>query len=373
MAGAIGLDGFQKWFKTDQVTIDNKLFRLHHQVSFAILFVGLIFIFVENHLNGSAITCKDDDVYANKFCWIHGTGHVAENLRNKVTQCIPNQKINTGSKDDPTITYYLWLPFLLVCLMGLAKLSRTVWKSVEGGLIESIIKSQDKEKIGREFINKSREKNQVKFRSFHIKFFFCEILNIAAVLISMWICDQLFNGKFWSYGNNVFEYMKLSPDLQDTYEIPDPKCDLFPTEVSCTVKVGAIVGGTDVKNFICILANNIFNQHYFFLVWIWWVALLIISGICLVFRVARIVLPAFSMKIFRFRYGNLGVVSSIRGLSGADFFVLDRMAENLDMVNLEELLKYIVDQMNRDKDISGYDEESSNHMGLVSLGEKEIV
>lgn len=361
MAAAVGLDGFQKWFKTDKVTIDNWLFRLHHQFSFAILFVGLIFIFVENHMNGKAITCKNDDDYSNKFCWIHGTGHVAKQLEGVVTKCITDQTEYTGAKNEPTITYYLWLPFLLVCLMGLAKLSRTLWKSLEGGLLESIIKSQDKEKVGREFLKKSRERNQVKYRAFHIKFFFCELLNVAAVLVSMSICDHLFNGKFWSYGTDVFEYMKKDPDTISTYSLPDPKCNIFPTEVSCDVKSGAITGTADSKNLLCILSNNIFNQHYFFFVWIWWVVLLAISGIALVFRVARIAIPGFSTRVFRFRHGNLSVVNTMRGLTGADFFILDRIAENLDLVNLDELLKYIADQLDRD---------SGNHMGLVSLEEK---
>jgi len=373
MASAIGLDGFQKWFKTDKVTIDNWLFRLHHQFSFAILFVGLIFIFVENHMNGKAITCKNDDDYSNKFCWIHGTGHVAQQLQGKVTTCIPDQTVYTGCKNgklqdgnicsetEPTITYYLWLPFLLVCLMGLAKLSRTLWKSLEGGLLESIVKSQDKEKVGREFLKKSKERNQIKYRAFHIKFFFCELLNVAAVLVSMSICDNLFNGRFWSYGTEVFDYMKMDPETIDTHKIPDPKCNIFPTEVSCQVATGSLTGNTDEKNLLCILSNNIFNQHYFFLVWIWWVVLLAISGIALVFRVARIAIPGFSTRVFRFRHGNLNVVNTIRGLSGADFFILDRIAENLDLVDLEELLKYIADQLDRD---------SGNHMGLVSLEEK---
>ena len=89
-----------KWFKGDDLIIDNALFKLHHQVhsqtrvkvnqnlpvlsqyndaklfssvlltistfqasTFIIMF-GLLFIFLENHLDGRAIVCQGGDQYA---------------------------------------------------------------------------------------------------------------------------------------------------------------------------------------------------------------------------------------------------------------------------------------------------------------------
>jgi len=354
MAAAIGMDGFQKWFKTDKVTIDNWLFRLHHQVSFAILMVGLIFIFIENHLNGNSITCLKGDDYSNKFCWIHGTGHVAKNLQVAgVTKCMTNQE---GSDEHKTtITYYLWLPFLLVALIGLSKMSRTVWKSLEGNLIATLIRSNDGEKIGKEFMEKCNKRNKIKYRVYHIKFFLCEILNVVAVIASFTICDELFDGKFWNYGSDTFNYMQEPQETIDDHKLIDPKCNLFPTEVSCQVKFGALTGGTDKDNLLCILSNNIFNQYYFLVIHMWWVFLLSVSVIFLVFRVARIVIPDFSKRVFQFKHGNCqivtDIVNNINGFSGADFFVLDRIAENLELEELEGVLVSIQESRSRDKNV----------------------
>ena len=75
-----------KWFKGDELAIDNPLFKLHHQVkekrflsqslrsiltilptlqatTFIVMF-GLLFIFLENHLDGRAIICQGGDQYA---------------------------------------------------------------------------------------------------------------------------------------------------------------------------------------------------------------------------------------------------------------------------------------------------------------------
>ena len=65
-----------KWFKGDDLTIDNALFKLHHQATTFIVMFGLLFIFVENHFDGRAIICQGGDHYAKSYCWIHGTAYV---------------------------------------------------------------------------------------------------------------------------------------------------------------------------------------------------------------------------------------------------------------------------------------------------------
>ena len=69
-------------------------------------------------------------------------------------------------------------------------------------------------------------------------------------------------------------------------------CSLFPTEVSCTVETGGIAkGSVDVKNMICLLSNNLFNQYFFLVLWCWWVIILVLSSLGLVYRLAQLVVP----------------------------------------------------------------------------------
>merc|ERR1719411_1955920 len=114
-------------------------------------------------------------------------------------------------------------------------------------------------------------------------FFVCEVLNIVAVILCLTTLNALFGGKFFEYGK---EFIARSDDDMD------PLCNLFPTVVSCNVLYGAITGGTDVNNIICVLSNNLFNQYYFLIIWFWWVALLAVSGLGLVYRLAGMCLPA---------------------------------------------------------------------------------
>ena len=65
-------------------------------------------------------------------------------------------------------------------------------------------------------------------------------------------------------------------------------------QVSCSIQIGASTGGVDKSNFLCILGNNLFNQKYFLILWVWWVFLLLVAILGLIYRVARILVPDFS-------------------------------------------------------------------------------
>ena len=97
----------------------------------------------------------------------------------------------------------------------------------------------------------------------------------------------------------------------------------------------------DKSNFLCILGNNLFNQKYFLILWVWWVFLLVVAILGLFYRVARILVPDFSRfasMLFMFRipidlfqirwlllrkiHGNQ--LSNVK-LRSADYFVLQQV------------------------------------------------
>ena len=78
-------------------------------------------------------------------------------------------------------------------------------------------------------------------------------------------------------------------------------------QVSCSIQIGASTGGVDKSNFLCILGNNLFNQKYFLILWVWWVFLLVVAILGLIYRVARILVPDFS----RFDSSLLRVASDL--------------------------------------------------------------
>jgi len=336
----------QKLFRRDEVHLDNWLFKLHHQVNFVVILVGVLFIFGENYLNGKAIVCKGGDDYANQFCWLHGTGHLHPNLAKDITGlCAMDQEEVTEDKDRQT-HYYLWLPFLLAVCMGLVKIPRVIWKKVcERGVMAGLVgNGETGEKIVVRF-NKLKKRSTTVW--YHVCFAACELLNIVAVIICFHIMNSLLNGKFWTYGTDVNNYYssKLSPEQlkqNPDLERPNPMCSLFPTEVACNICTGSIGGGcNDKSSYLCILSNNLFNQYFFLILWLWWVFLLFISILGLIYRAVQMSIPAVSKAVFQMYLIPFGLDSSFNNkltLRPADYFLLGRLAINVKGSTMEEVL-----------------------------------
>jgi len=326
--GALGqvpiFKNFLKWFNQDEQKTDNILFQMHHKFTTAILMFGLMFVFLENHLDGRAINCKNADSYAQSYCWIHGTGYVKQHLQGESTGCYVDQSKMTDNEWNGRVTaYYLWIPFLLTFCIGFCKLPRVLWKKVlEGGLMQNILhdKNPDPAVVAENFIELRK-----RFAVYHLHFAICEALNIVMIFVNMFMCDTLLVNKFWTYGVEVLDFLGSFKRYGEMTH--NPMCELFPTEVACYITIGATTGGKDQNNYLCILSNNLFNQKYFLIVWLWWVFLLLISVLGMFYRVSKIVIPGLSRlfllrkveKSWRRPFNNLN-------LSKAEYFVLDRIS-----------------------------------------------
>jgi len=342
------------WFRGDEMNIDNHLFKLHYQASTMILALGFIVVSEKNYLDlpQKSILCHSEkslSEYAKSYCWIHGTSYVRQALRGKATGCFVDQTKIESEEDAPVTAYYLWLPYLLAICFVLARLPRSAWKRFfENGLIRHILRGRS-ENMGGGNQRGGNQMNQQscspkkageiaenffdfrsKYNKYHTWFALCEVLNIGCVLLSMGFCHWLLNYQFGLYGLKVLEYLGTPKRVNSigVFITHDPMCELFPTEVACTLRYGATTGALDRSNFLCILGNNLFNQKYFFVLWLWWAVLLFLSCLGLVYRVARISVPGFS-KVMLMRKVH-GRQLERTTLSAAEYFVLDLMMQNME-------------------------------------------
>jgi len=324
----------QKLFKRDEVVHDNAVFRLHHQVNFFFVLVGVLFIFGENYLNGKSIVCKGGNSYVHQYCWLHGSGYLPDDLSKAVSGCVANQ--DDLDEDDKRHThYYLWLPFVLgICLM-IIKIPRVFWKNIcERGLMETLVQqckeSKEKMSIG-----------HLKRRSlfYFVSFTFNEILNVFSVILCLFVVDTLLGGKFMMYGSQIMNF--YNDEERHRLKKTNPMCNVFPTEVSCFVDSGAATGAIDKANHLCILSNNLFNQYYFLILWIWWMFLITISVIGLLYRAIQFVVPSATAAMFRYSlipYGLESKVTHFVKLKSWDYFLLSRIMRNLTPEEKKDLL-----------------------------------
>ena len=324
-------------FKSDSVSHDNKLFKLHHQVNYFFVFVGVLFIFGQNYL-GNPIRCyQERDGYVEQYCWFHGSAHLPRGLSEQVSGCTADQRqFGTEGRaedqegDQRHTKYYLWLPFVLGVCLAIIKTPRFFWKNMcERGLMESIVDNTP-EKMALRIV---KLKGQRSFMYF-LSFLFCEILNIVSIVLCTVILDSLLGGSFWNYGSKVHEFYSTSEEDRRSYEMTNPMCNVFPTEVSCLITSAGINGELEHKNHLCMLSNNMFNQYYFFILWVWWMILFSLSILCLVFRLLQFMVPAFSAAVFRSHLAHYNLqfwASDLEylKLKQWDYFLLIHIINNL--------------------------------------------
>jgi len=366
-----------KWFLDPGVVADSPVFKLHHQATSFIIILGFLFVAVENYLDTKAIICLNEfKPYPKLYCWIHGYSYIAPNLRDTATGCYVDQdKLSKGN--GPITSYYLWLPYLLSFLFLLSKLPHSIWKKYfENQLIRHILagreenwdqnwikigagggggggqnqqqgggqkqqqqngggggKKQNNQPQGWKLGKAEEIANQFihyrdKYYSYQLSFAFWETFNLVTVLASIQATHWLLNNKFWFYGLEVFFYLNNYQSFQQHGEkLHDPMCEVFPTEVGCAFNYGGEAGQASRTEILCILGNNLFNQKYFFVLWVWWMFLLVISIFGIVFRLLRIFFRAFS-KAMLMRKSHGRHFTGIR-ISSSEAFVLELVLDNL--------------------------------------------
>ena len=127
-------------------------------------------------------------------------------------------------------------------------------------------------------------------------------------------------------------------------------CFTISLQVACYIRIGATTGAIDRTNYLCILSNNLFNQKYFLVLWLWWFALIGISVIGLIFRFARIMIPDLSRSILmrKVRAWRLDTLQ----LTGAECFMLDVLADNLSHPAMDLVLEEVAHSQSRDTSIA---------------------
>jgi len=361
--------GFQsqvkKLFKRDEILIDNYVFKLHSTYNFVIIVLGIIFITSNNYLNGQNITCVGGNSYVNNFCFLHGAAHIPSDIQGKLSpvtsRCTSkDDRTDEEAAKNPRLTnYYIWLPFILTMCAVIASLPELLWKNIfERGMMKKLVEDSDLER------NEPMKKNANRFFKICVRnswqapyynfgFAFCELLNVAAVVINRHIIDLLLRGQFSDYGNKASEYFAFKPDLENAPSDtgpPNPLCHVFPTEVSCSVHIGSITGGADKKNTLCLLSNNVFNQYYFLILWWWWVILLSVSSLAIIYRLSQLGIASVGM----FRLNTImnmlavGEKSQIKmqslKLGPTQIFLFSRFALNLKGSQLTQLIESIPEE-----------------------------
>nr|XP_040576692.1 innexin inx2-like [Lepeophtheirus salmonis] len=135
--------------KSEDIAIDNWIFKLHYRFSVLILITSSI-IGVAKQYFGDPINCQTATGLSSKvmddYCWIHSTFHLRSEFQGNVgcvvdTVLTGEESRNEAAEETPDTAFYQWVPFTLMFQAMLFYIPRKLWKSFEGGLMESFGKN----------------------------------------------------------------------------------------------------------------------------------------------------------------------------------------------------------------------------------------
>ncbi|XP_060566814.1 innexin unc-9-like, partial [Ruditapes philippinarum] len=237
--------------------------------------------------------------YVHNYCWIKNTYYIPQH------DYIPE---DISLHQEAEITYYQWVPIILLLQVLLFKLPNVFWEILHGGSgiqIGNIIKyaewSHYKSRDDRRdlidnlscTLDKWLDTEQqyehncfVRFRSklSHIFFFFCNKRE-GTYLTALYICIKglyLGNiiGQFFmlsafmatDYNNYGFHWLHMMQSGEDMKVNPR-----FPKVTLCDFKIRQL---QNIKDFTvqCVLPINLFNEMIFIIIWFWLFLMGVISA-----------------------------------------------------------------------------------------------
>ena len=80
-------------------------------------------------------------------------------------------------------------------------------------------------------------------------------------------------------------------------------CKAFPTEVSCELPNVGAAGGEQNHNGICVLSQNILNEKMYLAMWFWLVFVIIVSPLCIIYRIMTLFFDGFRTGLLISKYG----------------------------------------------------------------------
>lgn len=176
-----------------------------------------------------------------------------------------------------------------------------------------------------------------------MKYFMCEALSTANILIQTYLLDVLFNGKFLRLGLLVESYYRS--------EILSDPLKLFPAVTTCTFRKYGNTGYIEEVDALCALPMNVIIAKIFLWMWIWFAILLLLSLINLTCLLLCMAFPCFRILMQKMCYSwheNVDESSYIKLITRGNFgdwFLLLSVKKMVDVADFYRLTAIMLDKL----------------------------
>jgi len=352
------------YFKFDEINIDNWTFKLFYKASMVICMTGAT-VGIASQYFGDPISCEFQGInsdLAQDYCWITGSSYIPPEYQGHV-KCIVDQEDIKSPHDAPDTSYYQWVTFVFALQAAIFYLPYKIWKSLEGGLLESFgtdgktpVMISENAKYDDGVVMEAVVEKFVKYYKaiFHHNswyfacFVFCEMLNFGLLFLQFQLTDSFLNYKFRWYGWDVVKFYSFDFKTRNDPELNmrNPSCAVFPTITSCNIPNVGAAGGSQFHNGLCVLTQNIINEKIFLVLWFWYAFLGPVSVLFVFYRLITILFDGvrFTLiyKTVRHKYDD-GIRRCLefilaKGQIG-DWFVLYQLSKNCSSYFFREFIR----------------------------------
>uniref|UniRef100_A0A182PL89 Innexin n=1 Tax=Anopheles epiroticus TaxID=199890 RepID=A0A182PL89_9DIPT len=344
-----------------QVNSTDLIWRLHCRVTVYLLLLASLLLSARQYF-GNPIDCVvgSGTVTAstmNEFCWIMGTyissdpnfGNVLSSPVLDSTDLVKiNAKIGHVPENERSYQkYYQWVVFILALQACMFSLPNFLWKAWEAGRLQSLCDGLTTPIVPDQW-KQTRKKQLISYlvadfprlhRTYFLRYCFCTLLNFCNVLLNIALVNVIFSG-FWSNYHPAVKAL-LSFDFPSWSRY---NSQVFPKIAKCDFHFIGPSGSKQNRDGLCLLPLNVVNEKIFAFIWVWFLALLVVSLMNLLFWVVVLCSKSFRLWLLTAPLYPIRTKVMVRALDGqgiGKWFLLFQLCRNLNPMVSRELLQSV--------------------------------
>ena len=276
------------FFKAEQITIDNAVFKMHYRITMMLLVTASAFLTSKMFFT-SSILCS------------HGQGldHFASKIEDQY--CFTHSTFSIFGSTTIVHSEYKWVSVVLFLQAVTFYIPRYIWKTVENNrttlLIQNLnhpLQSQDEANIQISHIARYWQRYSGTHYHLALTYLFCETLNLINVISQIAITNFFLGGQFLTIGTNL-----LQEPFSESIKAPqyDSIDHIFPTTTKCTLPSYDTTGMLTKRDIICLLPHNEVHKYVYVMLWFWYCFLASITAFNTFFKISTFILPATQISI----------------------------------------------------------------------------
>ncbi|XP_013103477.1 innexin inx5 [Stomoxys calcitrans] len=365
-----------KYLQFKTVRIYDSVFTLHSKCTVVILLTCSFLLSAKQYF-GDPITCMGDEKnmdYVNSFCWAMGTyilnyfdiGDKLARLHNSSDSNKKSEALAIAEGVGPEygyktervyLRYYQWVILTFLLQSFIFYFPSYLWKLWEGHRLNELCSELGNAILSEETIA-SKKKMLLKYFSsdnkdihfcYTSRYILCETLNAAISILNILFLDLFLNGFWQKYSLAMAALPHYDWDLWNTMT-----SQVFPKISKCHMFKFGPSGSANSLDILCMLPLNILNEKLFAFLYVWFLAMCILSVINLIYRYVMVFNSSFRLHLLhcRARFVPRSCIRSATiDLTFGDWFVLYKVSRNINPVIFGELMQDLFEKNNLTKPI----------------------